>query len=127
MSRRHRVVVVGAGFGGLAVARPLADAPVDVVVVDAKTFPTSQPLLYQVATAGLNSEDIAAAVRGIFHRQRNVDFRMGRVVGADLEAHTVRLNDGDELGYDHLVLAAGGVTNTSDIPGVREHAHGLKT
>ena len=70
------VVIVGAGFGGLAAARALADAPVDVVVVDRNNFHTFQPLLYQVATAGLEREDIAYSVRGILRRQRNASFRM---------------------------------------------------
>ena len=64
MERRHRVVVVGAGFGGLAVAKGLAGSPVDVVVIDANNFHTFQPLLYQVATVGLDADDIAHPVRG---------------------------------------------------------------
>src|SRR5205823_304673 len=76
-----RVVIVGAGFGGLAAARALADAPVDVVVVDRNNFHTFQPLLYQVATAGLEPEDIAYSVRGILRRQRNASFRMAEAVG----------------------------------------------
>ena len=71
--------MVGAGFGGLAVAKGLADSPVDVVVVDANNFHTFQPLLYQVATAGLDADDIAHPVRGIVARHRNADVRLGRV------------------------------------------------
>ena len=81
---RHRLVVVGAGFGGLAVARALRRVPrVHVTIVDANNFHTFQPLLYQVATAGLDADDIAFPARGIFHRQRNVHFRMGRVTGIE--------------------------------------------
>ena len=68
---RHRVVVVGAGFGGLAAARALRDAPVDLTIIDARNHHTFQPLLYQVATAGLDGDDVCFPVRGVFGRQRN--------------------------------------------------------
>ena len=125
--RRHRVVVIGAGFGGLAVTRGLADQPVDVVLVEANNFHTFQPLLYQVATAGLDADDIGYAVRGIFRRQRNVTVRMARVTGADLVERTVQLDRGGPLPYDHLVVAAGAVTHTFGVPGVAEHAFALKS
>jgi NADH dehydrogenase len=127
MSRRHLVIVVGAGFGGLHAAKGLAKAPVDVLLVDANNFHTFSPLLYQVATAGLDADDIAFPARGIFHRQRNVDFRMGRVTAVDTADREVELADGTRLAYDHLVLAAGAVTNDYGIPGVEEHAFGLKS
>lgn len=121
-----RVVIVGAGFGGLSAAKALRDAPVRVTVVDQHNFHTFQPLLYQVATAGLGSEDIAHSVRGVFHSQPNVDFALGRVVGVDLGRRVVTLTDGPALSYDYLVLAAGAVTNTFGVPGVAEHALALK-
>jgi NADH dehydrogenase len=127
MSRRHRVIVIGAGFGGLHAAKGLAEAPVDVLLVDANNFHTFSPLLYQVATAGLDADDIAFPARGIFHRQRNVDFRMGRVSAIDVADREVELADGTRLSYDHLVVAAGAVTSDYGIPGVREHAFGLKS
>ena len=71
---RPRVVIVGAGFGGLATAKALAHAPVDVTVVDCNNFHTFQPLLYQVATSGLNAADVAYPVRGIFREQANLTF-----------------------------------------------------
>ncbi len=123
----HRVVVIGAGFGGLAVARALRGRPVDVTVIDANNFHTFQPLLYQVASAGLNADDIGYAVRGIFRRQRNVRFRMGRVIGADLTHRFVHLDDGASQPYDSLVIAAGAVTNTFGVGGVDEHAFPLKS
>jgi NADH dehydrogenase len=127
MERRHRVVVVGAGFGGLALMRSLADAPVDLVLVDSNNFHTFQPLLYQVATAGLDSDDIAYPVRGIAARQGGgADVRLGRVVDVDLAGRRIRFEDGPALDYDQLVLAAGAVTATYGIPGVEEHAFGLK-
>lgn len=125
--RRHHVAVIGAGFGGLAAARALADAPVDITVIDAHNHHTFQPLLYQVATAGLDGDDVTYATRGIFQRQANASVRMGRVIGGDLDERRLDLADGSEMAYDHLVLAAGAVTNTFGIPGVAEHAFGLKS
>jgi len=126
MSHRHRVVVIGAGFGGLAAAKALKDLPVDVTLVDANNFHTFQPLLYQVATAGLDADDVAFPARGIFHHQRNVDFRMERVTGIDLDHRVVHLPDGD-LEYDHLVIAAGAVSAHYGVPGITEYGFELKT
>jgi NADH dehydrogenase len=125
--QRHHVVVVGAGFAGLAAARGLAELPIDVTVVDARNHHTFQPLLYQVATAGLDGDEICFPVRGLFARQRNARVRLGTVESVDLEHRRVGLHDGSALRYDHLVLAAGAVTNTFGIPGVDEHAFGLKS
>src|SRR2546423_990456 len=122
-----RVVIVGAGFGGLAAARALADAPVDVVVVDRNNFHTFQPLLYQVATAGLEPEDIAYSVRGILRRQRNASFRMAEAVGVDWAERRVLLADGDSLAFDFLIVAAGATTASFGVPGVEDHAFPLKT
>ena len=83
MARPH-VVIVGAGFGGLATAKALRRAPVDVTLVDRHNFHTFQPLLYQVATSGLTPGDVAHPVRGIFQDQRNVAFRLATVTGADV-------------------------------------------
>jgi NADH:ubiquinone reductase (H+-translocating) len=127
MGRRSRVVIIGAGFGGLAVARSLKGQPVDVVVVDANNFHTFQPLLYQVATAGLDGDDIAYAVRGIFRRQGNVDVRMARVTSIDFDGQVVHLDHGEPIDYDYLVIAAGAVTNTYGIEGVDDHAFPLKS
>jgi NADH dehydrogenase len=124
---RHRVVVIGAGFGGLRVARGLADAPVDVTIVDANNFHTFQPLLYQVATAGLDTDDIAYPVRGIFRRQANVDVRLASVTAVDLDGRRVHTDRGEPLAYDTLVVAAGTVSHDFGIPGVAEHTLPLKT
>lgn len=121
------MVVLGAGFGGLAVARGLRDAPVDVVVVDRNNFHTFQPLLYQVATAGLDADAVAHAVRGTLRRNRNARFRMAGVEGVDLERRVVHLDRGPDLTYDTLVVALGAVSTSFGIPGVDDHAFPLKT
>jgi NADH dehydrogenase len=122
-----RVVVVGAGFGGLEVATHLRGVPVEVTVVDRNNFHTFQPLLYQVATAGLNAADVAPAVRGLFHRQANVAFRRGSATGVDWENRRLFLAEQDPLPFDHLVVGAGSVTNFFGVPGAAEHAFPLYT
>jgi len=125
---RHRVVVVGAGFGGLSLAKALKGADVDLTIVDRNNFHTFQPLLYQVATAGLGADDVAHAVRGIFHRRDDVTFRLATVTGIDHDAHELHVDgDGRSIPYDTLVLAAGASTNTFGVPGVDEHAFAMKT
>jgi len=127
METRPRVAIVGAGFGGLAAARKLRRAPVSVLLIDKNNFHTFQPLLYQVATAGLEPSEIAHAVRGIFHRQKNFDFRLGEVTGIDLSARTLSFAEGSPVSWDYLVLSPGATNNDFGIPGVAEHAIFLKT
>ena len=125
-SHRPRVVIVGAGFGGLNAAKALRRAPVDVLMIDQNNYHTFQPLLYQVATAGLEAGDIAHQVRHVFRRQRNFRFRQGTVVGFDRERKLVHLKDDAAVPFDYLILAAGAVYNDFGVPGVREHAKFLK-
>ena len=127
MANKHRVVVIGAGFGGLRVARGLEGADAHVTIVDAHNFHTFQPLLYQVATAGLDVDDIAYPVRGIFRRRRNIRVRVASVTGIDLAARTVTTDRGAPLPYDTLVVAAGSISHDFGIPGVDAHAIGLKS
>src|SRR5207249_10282942 len=101
-TRRPTVVIVGAGFGGLRAARALRRAPVNVVLLDRNNYHLFQPLLYQVATAGLEPEQIAKPVRTILRGQRNFDFRMVEVTGADLAARRLELS-ACPLAYDHLI------------------------
>lgn len=124
---RHRVVIIGAGFGGLAAANELAGTEVDVTIVDQHNFHGFSPLLYQVATAGLAPDDVAQNVRGIFQRAPNVDVRQSRVTGIDFETRHLLLEDGPPLPYDSLVVSAGSVSSDFGIPGVAEHAIPLKT
>ncbi len=126
-STRPRVVVIGAGFGGLAAARALDDVPVEITVVDQRNHHTFQPLLYQVATAGLGVDDICYATRGIFQRQDNANAIQGRVTGIDFDRRVVATEEGLPLPYDHLILAIGAVTADFGVVGVAEHAFGLKS
>src|SRR5271163_349578 len=110
----HRVVIVGAGFGGLNAAQALASAPVSITVIDRKNHHTFQPLLYQVATAGLSPGEIAAPIRSILHRDKNVEVLMAEVTGFDLERRVVQTavqddpqNEVQEIPYDSLIVAAG--------------------
>src|SRR5438876_335209 len=100
------VVVIGAGFGGLLATRTLARYPVRVTLIDRKNFHTFQPLLYQVATAGLSPGEIAAPIRWILRGDRNVQVLMGEVQDLDLARKVVKLGDGD-ISYDYLIVAAG--------------------
>lgn len=101
-----RVVIVGAGFGGLNAARALAKAPVQITIIDRKNHHTFQPLLYQVATAGLSPGEIASPVRSIFRRYKNVEVLMAEVTGIDPERRVVKTSE-TAVPYDNLILAAG--------------------
>lgn len=103
---KPRIVIVGAGFGGLNAARTLAKAPVQVTLIDRQNYHTFQPLLYQVATAGLSPGEIAAPVRSIFRSHKNVEVLMAEVTGFDLERRIVETPDAD-IPYDYLIVAAG--------------------
>src|SRR6266699_3608070 len=102
-----KVVIVGAGFGGLWAAKTLANAPVEVVVIDRQNYHLFQPLLYQVATAGLSPADIAALIRSIVGTYRNVTVMLGTVEGVDVGVRAVFLEGGGRAPYDYLVLATG--------------------
>ena len=120
-----RVVIVGAGFGGLWVARGLANRPVDVTLVDRNNYHTFFPLLYQVAAAELVPTDIAYPVRSIFRRARNVEVRMTEMTDLDLTEREVVTASG-RVGYDYLVLALGSEPAFFGVPGAEEHAFPLR-
>ncbi len=121
------VVVVGGGFGGLWAARALRDAPVRITLVDRCNHHLFQPLLYQVATAGLSAPNIAAPLRHILRRQKNVTVLLGDVVGIAHADKQVRLADGRTLDYDQLLLASGATHAYFGHEDWATHAPGLKT
>jgi NADH:ubiquinone reductase (H+-translocating) len=121
------VVIVGGGFAGLSAAKRLANAPgVHVVLVDQRNHHLFQPLLYQVATAGLSPADIAVPIRSQFRHASNVEIHLGRVEGVNLDAGVV-MGDGHEVPYDYLVLACGATHSYLGHPEWEEFAPGLKT
>jgi NADH dehydrogenase len=126
-SARPHLVIVGGGFAGLWATRGLASAPLRITLVDRCNHHLFQPLLYQVATAGLSSPDIAAPLRHILRGQRNVEVRLGEVVGIDAAEHALSLADGDRLGYDYLLLASGARHAYFGHDAWEAHAPGLKT
>lgn len=107
MPQHPHLVVIGGGFAGLWASRALADAPLRITLVDRRNHHLFQPLLYQVATAGLSSPDIAAPLRHILGRQRNIEVRLGEVVSIDKHAKQVQLGDGSQIAYDMLLVASG--------------------
>lgn len=120
------VVIVGAGFGGLETAQRLAHAPVQITLIDRHNYHLFQPLLYQIAIAGLVPSQIAYPLRTIFRRQKNLTFQMGEVTSIDFEACYVRTN-GSVIAYDYLVLAVGGRTNFFGLNAVEENGFQLKS
>src|SRR5579872_3313686 len=121
-----RVVVVGAGFGGLEAARKLAKLPVQVTVIDRKNHHTFQPLLYQIATAGISPGEIAAPIRWILRGRKNVEVLLGEVTGFDLAHQVVKLPD-FEIPYDYLIVAAGATHSYFGHDEWGPFAPGLKT
>jgi len=124
---RPHVVILGGGFGGLSAVKALHRAPVDITLVDRHAYNTFQPLLYQVATAGLNPGDITYFLRSIHGKQSNMRFSKGQVTGIDTAAKRVDLDAGLSLDYDYLVIGTGVTTNYFGIPGAEEHALALYT
>jgi NADH:ubiquinone reductase (H+-translocating) len=127
MDHTHEVVVVGAGFGGLQAVKSLADAPVRVTLIDRRNHHLFQPLLYQVATAGLNPSDIAYPIRAALRDQDNVEVLLGTVERIDPDARRIVLADGATLDYDTLILASGAGHSYFGHPEWEAHAPGLKS
>lgn len=125
-SRPH-VVIVGAGFGGLACAQALGNTGVDVTVIDRRNHNLFQPLLYQVATAALSPADISEPIRRTLGRYGNIRVVMAEVISVDASERTVRLKDGGDIPYDRLVLATGSVYNYFGHQDWQQHAPGLKS
>jgi NADH dehydrogenase len=125
MKQLPHVVIIGAGFGGLDAAKRLAKAPVRITLVDRRNYHLFQPLLYQVAIAGLSPVQIAHPVRAIFRRQKNLTFLMGEVKNVDFKARQVITKHG-ALEYDYLILAPGSRTNFFGMQSIEENGHEMK-
>lgn len=124
--KRPRVVIIGAGFGGLWAARRLADAPADVWLVDRNNYHSFFPLLYQVAAAELEPEDIVYPVRSILHKYRNLHFILGDVTGIDPDKKLVHTHE-QNIPYDYLILSAGSRPHFYGVAGASEYSFPLRT
>ncbi len=126
-SGRHRVVIIGGGFGGLYAAQSLKRAKIDVTLLDRRNFHLFQPLLYQVATGGLSPGDISSPLRRVLRRQRGARVLLAEVVDLDVRARTVVIADNRTVPYDTLIVAAGASHHYFGHEGWHAHAPGLKT
>jgi NADH dehydrogenase len=127
MEQKHRVIILGGGFGGLNAAQKLKRAPVEVTLIDRRNFHLFQPLLYQVATGSLSPGEIAAPLRGILSRQKNTQVLLGEAVDIDPAAKHVILRDGASFPYDSLIVSTGSQTSYYGNDGWREWAPSLKS
>jgi NADH dehydrogenase len=125
-NKKPKVVIIGAGFGGLWAARELANKSVDVLVIDHNNYHTFLALLYQVAAAELEAEDIAYPVRSVFWNTPNIDFLLAHARRIDLQNRIIE-TDAETVSYDYLILATGSITHSFGIQGVDDHAFFLKT
>lgn len=124
---RHRVVIVGGGFGGLYAARSLRKADIDLTLIDRRNFHLFQPLLYQVATGALSPGEIASPLRNVLNSQKNAQVVLGEVTAIDASAREVVLKDGSRIGYDTLIVATGSTHHYFGHPEWEKFAPGLKT
>jgi len=127
MTQKHRVVILGGGFGGLNAAQKLARATVDVTLIDRRNFHLFQPLLYQVATGSLSPGEICAPLRGVLSKQKNALVLMGEAMDIDPDAKQVKLRDGGSFDYDSLIVSTGSKTSYYGNDAWREYAPSLKT
>jgi NADH dehydrogenase len=127
MSQKHKVVVIGGGFGGLTVVKKLAYEPVEVLLIDRSNHHLFQPLLYQVATGGLSPANIAMPLRTLVRYQSNCRSILGEVASVDVKKQEVVLTDGEHFGFDTLVVAAGAVTSYFNHPEWADNSVGLKS
>lgn len=127
MSQKHKVVVIGGGFGGLTLVKKLAYEPVEILLIDRSNHHLFQPLLYQVATGGLSPANIAMPLRTLVRYQSNCRSILGEVASVDVKKQEVVLTDGDRFGFDTLVVAAGAVTSYFNHPEWADNSVGLKS
>jgi NADH:ubiquinone reductase (H+-translocating) len=127
MQQKHRVIILGGGFGGLAAAKNLKRAPVEVTLIDRRNFHLFQPLMYQIATGSLSPGDIAAPLRSVLSKQKNTRVLLGDAVDVDPDAKRVILRDGASFEYDTLIVATGSQTSYYGNDSWREWAPSLKS
>src|SRR2546429_2987893 len=127
MAPKHKVVILGGGFGGLAAAQKLKRASVEVTLIDRRNFHLFQPLLYQVATGSVSPGEIAAPLRSVLRRQKNASVLLGEAVDVDPQAKRVILRDGDTYAYDSLIVATGSQTSYYGNDSWRQWAPSLKS
>jgi len=127
MPQRHRVIVLGGGFGGLSAVQKLKRAPVEVILIDRRNFHLFQPLMYQIATGSLSPGEIAAPLRGVLSRQKNTQVLLGEVSDIDPVAKKIQLLDGATFDYDSLIVATGSQTSYYGNDAWREWAPSLKS
>src|SRR5580698_767958 len=111
MGEKHRVIILGGGFGGLNAAQKLKRAPVAITLIDRRNFHLFQPLMYQVATGSLSPGEIAAPLRGVLSRQKNTQVLLGEAADIDPDGKRVILRDGAAFSYDSLIVATGSQTS----------------
>lgn len=126
MAERHKVVIIGGGFGGLTAAQTFRGADVDVTLIDRRNFHLFQPLLYQVATGGLSPANIAAPLRSVLKKQKNCEVILGEVTGFDIPGRAVLMGN-ERVPFDSLIVAAGAENNYFGKPDWERNAPGLKT
>src|SRR5258708_30059190 len=127
MEQKHRVVILGGGFGGLNAAQKLKRAPVDVTLIDRRNFHLFQPLLYQVATGSLSPGEIAAPLRGVLNKQKNTQVLLGEAADIEPDAKRVILRDGAVFSYDSLIVSTGSQTSYYGNDDWRRWAPSLKS
>src|SRR5690242_3996612 len=127
MEQKHKIVILGGGFGGLAAAKKLKRAPVETTLIDKRNFHLFQPLLYQVATGSLSPGEIAAPLRSVLSGQKNTRVLLGEAVDVDPDARRVILSDGGTFEYDSLIVATGSQTSYYGLDAWRQWAPSLKS
>src|SRR5581483_4692600 len=127
MAEKHKVLILGGGFGGLYAAQALKHAPVDVTLIDHRNFHLFQPLMYQVATGSLSPGEIAAPLRSVLSHQKNTQVLLGEAVDIDPDAKQVQLKDGATIPYDSLIVATGSQSAYFGHDDWREWAPSLKS
>lgn len=126
MGKKPHVVIIGAGFGGIAAAKKLVKMDVEITIIDRTNYHLFQPLLYQVSTSVLSTDDISYPIRALFRGNKNVELFMAKVQGIDGKRRVVITNHG-EIGYDYLIVAAGATNNYFGMANVETYAYGMKT